>query len=315
VRHYISRVLAALIVLMGLSIPASAQAGSAPIRTNPDGKQVAGSAPLKANSKSMLPKGHWVPGRASTKTVNGYSYAGGYQYVSGAGSDGASAKVQVTNPFVPTTPVTHSLVEVAVQSADGSQAVEVGFRKGTSDPKQWLFAGHWINGVWQGYGTGFVADPAATHHLGDYINASASYPSTPVLWRIGIQQFDNVWWVGMDSTPGTFEWIGYFPNTRWTSQGATFTKMGLGQVFGEVPNAPNTADMGTGQFGRSLCCPVNTNLSAAYVNSWTLINPPTGVTHSLTVQETDPNEYRVGFTSSMRSFYYGGPGAGGNIGS
>lgn len=308
--------LALIALALSSLVAAPAQAGSAPIRINPDGRQVQASAPLKATGKSALPKGHPVPGRAAAKTVGAYSYAGGYQYVT---ANGAAAKVQVTNPFVAPAPapISHSLVEVAVQSEDGTDTIEVGFRKGQSDPGPWLFVGHWVDGVWQGYNTGFVPDPAAQHVPGQWLTASPSYPGTPVLWRIGIRHFDGVWWVGMGTTadPATLEWIGYFPDSLW---GGTFTQMKLGQVFGEIYGAPTTTtDMGTGHYGRNATAPYTTNLSAAQVNSWGLYDAG-GVGASLICQDTDVSLYRssVGPTQTgYRSFFYGGPGAGGNIGS
>lgn len=310
-------------VALAVAVAASpARAGSAPIRVNPDGVAVQVGAPIRAKAAGPARALH-VPGqraRSKAALATHYEYAGGFQYVGSGGSDGASAKVQVVNPFVNSAYAGHSLTEVAVQSGDGTDTVEVGFRKeaGSSDTGQRFFVYSWVDGVPQGYNVNFTPVSGVAHTPGDLIAPSASYPSTPVLWRIGIQQFGGVWWIGMDSTPGTFEWIGYFDNALW---GGTFTKMGLGQVFGEVASASGAAsstDMGTGQYGRTNTIPYSTNLSAAYVNSWTLYNPPSGITHSLTCEDTDTSLYRssVGPTQTgYRSFYYGGKGVGGQIGS
>lgn len=309
--------LLALVVTGLVATPASA--GTAPIRVmSPAGQLVEIGKPLAARSEPIA-KQRPRDGKAQAKLLTtAYWYAGGYQYPGSTGSDGASAKFQFVNPYRNTADTYHSLGQISVESADGLQSVEAGFIKSNtvcaSTSVVCLFVNHSVNNVYAGYSAGFVPASGVSHAPGDTLTTSASYPSTPVLWRIGIQYFSGNWWIGMDSTPGTFEWIGYFPGTDYSSQGVTFTKMGLGQQYGEVATtgAASTSDMGNGQPGRSLCCPINTNVSAATINSWTLINPPSGVSSALTWFETDDTKYRVSPpTGSVRTMFYGGGGTNG----
>lgn len=73
-----------------------------------------------------------------------YCHAGASQFVT---SDGAYMSTPVQSPTV-TANDNHSLAELAVESADGKQIIEIGWRIYRPDgPTPRLFIYHWVNGV------------------------------------------------------------------------------------------------------------------------------------------------------------------------
>ncbi len=311
----ITAVLALLALSISTLVAGPAQAGTAPIRVmNPAGQMVEVGAPLAARGP-IEARPRPVPGkRSAAKLAGHYEYASKYQYVTG-GSDGATVKLQVSNPFVATgvDSSAHSVAELACQSEDGSNTVEIGWRKGLGDSTPWLFTYSWIGGVPQGYGVGFTPVSGVSHHVGDYLSATTS--TNRVLWKIGCQYFGGVWWLGWDSTPGTFEWIGYYSGTLWSgaSPAQTFVKSELLQVYGEVyADTGTNTDMGNGQFGCTTASCI-ANPGATQYTTYSLINPPSGVVAQLTKYDSDPTLYRS--SAGTTSAYFGGTGTGGNVGS
>ena len=212
-----------------------------------------------------------------------YLYTVGKQTAS---VDGVAASLTVAKPTVAAADW-HSLAEIAVQSADGQQVVEVGWtvdRKTNGDEDTHLFVYHWIDGKPTCYnGCGFVPYSGATVAPGATLAADVTKP-------FGIQYSGGSWWIAYDS-----EWIGSFPASLW---GGTFTKGGLVQVFGEVAASSTKpcTQMGNGK------TPDNT--AAARIGSVTYVNGPTV---QLAVSATSD----VYTTSQLtdRTFRYGGPGS------
>jgi hypothetical protein len=219
-----------------------------------------------------------VPGQS---TVN-YFYNSAYQF---AETDGSYANLVISKPKLAYEDY-HSLAEIAVQSADGRQIVEVGWTvdravNGDDDPH--LFVYHWVDRQESCYnGCGFVnysqnAWPGMTLPEG-------------VPKRFGIQYYYGAWWIAYDS-----EWIGYFPDRLW---GGTFTRSGLIQWFGEVAassDAPCT-QMGNGRWGE--------DPYAARIGSVALLAGPEPV-----IQVKAQTPYYAGYRASDRTMRYGGPGA------
>jgi hypothetical protein len=204
-----------------------------------------------------------------------------------ADSDGYSANVTVARPTLGAADY-HTLAELAVQSADSRQIVEVGWTvdralNGDSDPH--LFVYHWINGAPACYnGCGFVPTPGATVKPGATLAAGVSK-------RFGIQFSEGAWWISFDN-----EFIGHFPETLWTSQGVgSFNRSGLVQIFGEVAAGGEKpcSQMGNGLPG--------TDPAAAVLGSVTYLDGPTV---ALAVKSTT-TYYTVGALSG-RTFQYGG---------
>ena len=192
----------------------------------------------------------------------------------------------------------HTLAELALQSADGTQIVEVGWTidrvvNGDDDPH--LFVFHWVNGVPACYnGCGFVpysknVPPGSTLSYG-------------VTKKFGIQFFNDAWWIAFDS-----EWVGYFPHTLWTKKGVTFDRSGLVQVFGEVAASDTTSctDMGNGSIPLKEDDKNKDNDPASRLSSVTYLEGPKV---DMNIRSTvDTKMYDVTKVSG-RSFRYGGPG-------
>ncbi|HEU4349509.1 MAG TPA: neprosin family prolyl endopeptidase [Actinoplanes sp.] len=231
------------------------------------------------------------PGGVRTEPVPGtsevrYHYSTAYQY---AESDGTYANLVIGKPRLDDKDY-HSLAEIAVQSDDGRQIVEVGWTvdrgvNGDEDPH--LFVYHWVDGQESCYnGCGF-RQYSSTVVPGDTL-------PTGVAKRFAIQQFNGAWWIAYDT-----EWVGYFPGYLWDGG---FTRSGLIQWFGEVAASslrPCT-EMGTGADAL--------DLAAARAGSIALINGPEP---AISVRAISPGLYWPVYTAerlSLRTFRYGGPG-------
>lgn len=216
-----------------------------------------------------------------------YFYAIGSQT---ADSDGFFVNASIARPTLDSADY-HTLAEIAVQSADGKQVVEVGWTvdkalNGDTDPH--LFVFHWVNDESTCYnGCGWV-QYSKNVKPGDTLATGAK--------RFGVQYASGAWWVSFDS-----EFIGYFPDSLWSSAGTTFTKAGLVQVFGEVASTTTKpcSDMGNGALG--------TDKTAAAMGSGSYINGLLSL--DLNVRPYPVTDYYNTNKLSTRSFQYGGPGA------
>jgi len=152
-----------------------------------------------------------------------YYYAGAYQFVI---SQGSSAFLTQHLPWLMPTDA-HSLAEMAVQSTDRRQIVEVGWiadRFGYGDENLHLFVYHWVNGVETCYnGCGWVQS-SATRFPGMRLKNDGLASQYMIHYR------DGNWWIGYQG-----EWIGYFPGSLWSG---TYTSSGLIQWFGELAADP-----------------------------------------------------------------------------
>ncbi|MCM4079463.1 neprosin family prolyl endopeptidase [Paractinoplanes hotanensis] len=158
--------------------------------------------------------------KAAANNVN-YLYNVGSQ---AADTSGIFANVTIGKPDLDRNDY-HTLAEVALQSADGEQIVEIGWTvdrlvNGDDDPH--LFVFHWVNGEPTCYNKCGFVQVSPTVKPG----ATLTYGITK---KFGIQYFKDAWWVAYDT-----EWIGYFPETNWTAKGVEFNRSGYLQVFGEV---------------------------------------------------------------------------------
>lgn len=223
---------------------------------------------------------------------------------------GAFANIRVENPFLLSTDY-HSLAEISVQDGPSNQQiVEVGWTKdplvcGAGTPLC-AFGYHWINGLGTCYNCNFIDYGPNTFNLGASV---ASWVGTGK--QFGIQYFNGNWWLSINGG-----WVGYYEGTRWSSppagygSGVTFVDANFTQFFGEtVVDVPGSqsSDMGQGTQGST------TALPAAYFGSVAYVGGP-GASPTLSSVVSDPTRYSVG-VASARTFYFGGPGLGGNIGS
>jgi hypothetical protein len=141
-----------------------------------------------------------------------------------ADTAGIFANVTIGKPELDKTDF-HTLAEVALQSADGKQIVEIGWTvdrlvNGDDDPH--LFVFHWVNGEPTCY------NKCGFQQVSDTVKPGATL-SYGVTKKFGIQYFKDAWWVAYDT-----EWIGYFPEKNWNDAGVKFNRSGFVQVFGEV---------------------------------------------------------------------------------
>ncbi|BCJ44003.1 hypothetical protein GCM10010168_68060 [Actinoplanes ianthinogenes] len=219
---------------------------------------------------------------SSAPTVN-FHYNVGSQ---AAVTDGVYANLTINKPVLDKSDY-HTLAEIAVQSADGKQIVEVGWNvdrvvNGDDDPH--LFVYHWVNRETSCYnGCGFV-QYSKTAIAGDTLPMDTAK-------RFGIQYFNGAWWIAYDT-----EWVGYFPVKLWGD--VDFSKSGLVQVFGEVAAASGKpcTQMGNGK--------PSTDGTAARIGSLAYLNGPAV---EMFVRST--SEYYNVTALSNRTFRYGGPGA------
>jgi hypothetical protein len=183
----------------------------------------------------------------------------------------------------------HSLAELAVESADGKQIIEIGWRVWPQhDQKPRLFIFHWVNGRASCYdGCGFVQSSSTTITPGMTLTPS----STPV--QFAIKYSEGNWWYGYSGT-----WFGYLPGSLWNG---TFTTTGLVQIFGEVASSTGwpCTDMGNGNLGTDASATAVTDVG--YYNATTAVSLVPG-------RVEDPTLYDSQITSA-NSFRYGGPAA------
>lgn len=185
--------------------------------------------------------------QASIPQYNRYfSYAQAYQWVN---SVGAESDIAVFQPTV--TRNDHSLAEMAVKSADGQQAIEVGWTVDQAlngDNLPHLFVHRWVNGGGQVNGDhcynrcGFVPREGIPVPAG-----AALQPGTTAAMMIKhYTQPASGWWIRYQNN-----WLGYFPDELWDG---AFTSAAVTQWFGEVTSAgptPGCIQMGNGTTSNS----------------------------------------------------------------
>ena len=170
-----------------------------------------------------------------------YNYVAGRQYAYYA--TGASVDLWRASPGLdPNDANAHSLQELAVQSVDQLQIVEVGWtvdRSLNGDVRPHLFVFHWVDGIPTCYnGCGFVSTSSLTKPGMKLDSGGFS--------NFEINHVGDEWQISLDGTM-----FGYFPDSLWGS--STFTQPLLIQAFGEVASTttPTCNQMGTGKFAES----------------------------------------------------------------
>jgi hypothetical protein len=232
---------------MGSSSAALAAAGASAAKEDsdtrptpefgPKGRTYRSGALLKQETNVQPPVPPMPPGLAA-EPVPGqkdvyYSYGVGKQ---NAVTSGAAATMTIAKPKVEPEDW-HSLAEIAVQSADGAQTIEVGWtvdRLINGDDEPHLFVFNWVDNGPKCYNEcGYTPAKGASIKPGDILASGVSR-------NFGVQHIGNAWWIAYDT-----EWIGMFPDENWNGD---FTRSGLVQFFGEVAASTPTSctQMGTG---------------------------------------------------------------------
>jgi neprosin-like protein len=262
----------------------TAPATTAPNSTAPAAPLAAGS-PSAAASTTPPETGN----NGSTSKTAQFSYSVASQE---ATADGMYAAVDIKKPVLARGEY-HTLAELAVQTSDGAQTVEVGWNvdravNGDDDPHIFVF--HWVNGVPTCYNAcGFVPYDGG-------VKAGDTLP-VDTLKKFGIEHFNNAWWIAYDTT-----YVGSFPDRLWTSQGVDFTQGEYFQAFGEVaaPTNQPCSQMGSSQKVNDAAG------TGARIGSVTFINGPAV---NLYMRTQTPIYGMSSIQKSVKSFRYGGPGA------
>jgi len=232
------------------------------------------------------------PTAAAAAPPTSFYYADTAQF---ATADGTFASITVQQPVLGVQDF-HSNAEIAAQSADGQQIVEIGWiieRQVNHDVLPHLFVFHWVNGsdVNSCYnGCGWVPLPGASVVAGQALPVRATM-------QFKIQHVASGapgWQLSLNGTP-----FGEFPDSLWNG---TYTRIGLAQWFGEVAasaSQPPCTQMGNGQFASSS--------TAARFTGVGFVNGP--ATSFLAPVVTNPAYYTFARTAS-NAFRFGGPGSG-----
>jgi hypothetical protein len=224
-------------------------------------------------------------GRAAEVTPAGvsYFYASTHQYATATG-----ARASLSQPDPALVYDYHSVGEIAAESADGLQIVEVGWTVDpglNGDTLPHLFVFHWLDGVPTCYnGCGFV-QVSTTITPGMALAVTTTPQAYAIRYRLG------GWWIRYQK-----QWVGYFPGSIWSG---SYTQLGLAQWFGEIASSSTTpcSDMGNGRFGHQ-----------SGAASMTAIRLFGGPSPSISPTVPTPSYYDDGHLKAS-SFTYGGPGA------
>ncbi len=216
-----------------------------------------------------------------------------YDYVSGrqtTDAAGASIRMLQADPEVkPQDKESHSLQELALQSADRRSTVEIGWTVDlglNGDTRPHLFVYHWVNGAETCYnGCGFVP-VSRTFKPGMPLRAGTAA-------RFTIRNLAGDWWMFYNHHA-----VGYFPGSLWHG---SYTRAQVITAFGEVAHAAGTSceDMGNGRPG--------TSRRSSWIAGFRLIG--SADTAGVKVTSTSPDLYDAGHVTST-SFHLGGPGTG-----
>jgi hypothetical protein len=246
-----------------------------------------------------------------TVSTGCYNYVYGRQTLTGTNTI-LQSRALMANPYVHDG---HSLQEIAAESADSNQIVEVGWTKdpavcGASATTTCAFTFAWKNNVPLCYnGCGYL-DIASNP-----FNVGAAFPTADMgavksftIQHLGSPQSPAGWYVYYNGVA-----MGVWPDSIWTATPAvTFTSYNFYQVFGEVASVPGATnpdpscdDMGTGVQGSlgQTVTPKPSSWSSTQVNG-----SATGV--NMTVGATIPAYWSgLAGASPVTAFSLGGPGA------
>lgn len=217
---------------------------------------------------------------------------------------GLSVDITTGKPFTQSG-ANHSLGEVAVQSADQQDIVEIGWIVNTArraDGNPTLFAYHWIDGVPQGYETGFV------DYAPNPVNLVAGLPK-PVNKNFTVSSTSTHFWVGYDGS-----WVAYLDKTRFGADefGLASDQVALGQAFFEVyadgaGEEHPCDDMGTGWDSDPFVSGTASVFNFAWIGSVTAVNVTGGIATNPGGITGDSNAYHFA-TTSANSGRGSGPG-------
>nr|BBH85745.1 hypothetical protein KTC_04960 [Thermosporothrix sp. COM3] len=250
----------------------------------------AGQVPQPVAKKS----GKHAPPMPQQATISaGYHYVTGIQNVESLGTPADFTQHQ---PYLSSQDY-HTLAEIAALNygPHGRQIVEIGWTVdravNNGDDKPHLFVFSWVNDQGNCYnGCGFVQVSNA-HYPGMQLASDGS------LHHYAIYHYQGNWWLNYDN-----DWIGYFPDSIWTSKGEDFSKTTQLQWFGEVASGGGShTQMGNGIFGSQ-------NGSARIQSMYVYTTANTAVTANVNVSAGETSCFDYGWIQQPNAFRYGGPG-------
>jgi len=212
---------------------------------------------------------------------------------SGFTATGASVSITQNHPKVAVNDY-HSLAELAVESSDGEQIVEIGWIVATDvngDSRTHLFVYHWVNGSGSCYnGCGFVST-STKYTAGGLVKVGT-------VGTYSIHYSKGKWILTYDGVK-----LGYFPESLWSG---TFKSIGLVQAVGELASCSATRP--SSQIGNGI---EGTSSKAADLTKFSLIGASTTPTLSYSTIGA-PAVYKIGHdaptcTASCH-MTFGGPG-------
>ncbi|GAA1268639.1 hypothetical protein GCM10009665_66590 [Kitasatospora nipponensis] len=220
-------------------------------------------------------------------------YGSCYDYVNGrqvTDAKGATIRMLQAAPEIkPGDVESHSLQELALQSADQKSTVEIGWTVDlglNGDTRPHLFVYHWVDGQESCYnGCGFVQVSRSIKPGMAVRTGSAA--------RFSIVNVRGDWWLFYDEQA-----VGYFPGSLW---GGTYQRAQIISAFGEVAHAAGATceDMGTGRAG--------TARGAGWIEDFGVYDSHDRA--QLTVTATSPALYSAGDVTRT-GFHLGGAGSG-----
>jgi hypothetical protein len=240
------------------------------------------------------PRGHFAPkAHPPLRHAAGPNVTTPYFYVSygqEATTAGAGGMLYQADPAVASVDF-HSLGEIAVESADEKEIIEIGWNVDegvNSDLEPHLFAFHWINGVGTCYDGCDFTQVSATRMPGMRVTPGE-------VDEYGIAYANGNWNLYYQG-----ELIGYFAGSLWSP---AYTTAGLVQWFGEVSAGSEMpcTQMGNGTLG--------TGSGAASMTGLYLIDAG-GAHEPATIEQialTAPTAYLDGAVTTD-GFSFGGPG-------
>lgn len=170
----------------------------------------------------------------------------------------------------------------------------------------YLWAGPWANGNLLCYNlcgsngwVHYVGTNHSPYNLGDNIQALVGTST-----RLGEEHFDNTqcsgcagWWITFGN-----QYVGYFPDSVWTSRGTSFTSVTVVQNFGEADVQFNESctDMGNGQLG--------TSGSAATIGNQAFVGSTNAPNLGAFSVSGVPWAWNQSYNSTTKVMSYGGPG-------
>lgn len=323
--------LIAVLALLGATLVAPSAAMGSVRAVSPDGKPfTVGSQAKKASwsspavvAQKKVPTTGGVSALRTSCASPCYLYEGGRQdFTAPNRATSVAMNLRVKNPYVDfTNDAFHSLQETAVINGSGStrDIVEVGWTKDSavcgSSVDPCLFTYAWLNGVGQGYNAagGFVDNGTCALNAGDSLafdvsNVAAS-SQWGIVWDGPSSPANDGWWISYTNNAGVGCYVGYYPQTIWSSAGKTFVDANRVENFLEIAakRTEPCSDFGSGD-AASVGTPASA--SATSVTILPVGTAGTSLTLYSTPTVTNPLIKSVQYSSASttRSIYFGGRG-------